>query len=340
MGPALEPLVPREYPVWYPLVLPIEAGGTVLEEGDYMLVLRREAEETPIGRIKFIHISAPPLTPERIAAIQSNLLASKWVRCKMACRYCNQEVRAYAGLERSAKSEQEGWGWYQDLPETLVCNCGKTTFNLSSIRRDLHGLLGSTTIGNGAVTFEEMYTRAALEAICLRFGRLLDRNPKEEEIQTFIKQNPILLHHFSAEQILLKPPVLTQYNADFAVLSSAGKLTLIEIERPDLQLLRKDGEPHTELQHAVTQVQRWFYVLDRDRDAALRCMKLSPDEVSSIRGVVIAGRDRGKSEQHLRELKWRDWGKRIDFYTYDDLLAELATLIQKLHESRAPEADA
>ena len=158
---------------------------------------------------------------------------------------------------------------------------------------------------------------------------LLDSHQREEVFQKFIEDNPILLRQFPAEQILLKPPILTFYNADFAVLSPQRELILIEIETPDTRLLKKDGDQAAPLTHAIDQVQRWLGVMDEHRVAALASMKIDAQMVGNIRGVVIAGRDRGTDKDHLRRLKGMLSG-RISFLTFDDLAASLAALIEQM----------
>ena len=51
--------------------------------------------------------------------------------------------------------------------------------------------------------------------------------------------------------------------------------------------------------------------------------------MGSVRGVVIAGRDRGYDAEHLRRLKGVDRG-RIMFLTFDDLAFGLAALVGKM----------
>jgi hypothetical protein len=58
-------------------------------------------------------------------------------------------------------------------------------------------------------------------------------------------------------------------------------------------------------------------------------MKIDAQMVGNIRGVVIAGRDRGNDKDHLRRLKAMLSG-RISFLTFDDLEASLAALIEQM----------
>jgi len=61
----------------------------------------------------------------------------------------------------------------------------------------------------------------------------------------------------------------------------------------------------------------------------LDAFDLKMEEVSSVHGLVIAGRDRDCSERQLLKLQWMSWPrKRV--WTYDDWLRSLATLANQL----------
>ena len=103
------------------------------------------------------------------------------------------------------------------------------------------------------------------------------------------------------------------------------KLVLIELEKTTTKLIKKDGGLHSALNHAFDQVRDWLHVVDEHRLA----VNIDRSRVSTIRGVVIAGRDLGYDAQHLRQLKGSDWGK-ITLLTYDDLFFSLDSLIRKI----------
>ena len=53
------------------------------------------------------------------------------------------------------------------------------------------------------------------------------------------------------------------------------------------------------------------------------------EAVSTVQGVVVAGRDKGYDAEHLRRLKDVDRG-RITFLTYDHLSFGLGALIRRM----------
>ena len=273
----------------------------------------------------------PPFTPEDIAAIRSDPLALKIARCRVACKLCEGELRAYTGIERSKKLEVEGWVWHESLPERFRCKCGEQDFSLVPLRTGLHGVLrrNLNPIATQNISLVRLYEKTALEEHCREFLGLLDSRAPEEEVQKFLERQPVFFSRFVPQKLLFKKPVLTKYFLDFAVLDAQKQLFLIEIEKPGLQLVKKDAGVRAELQHAVDQVRKWIQEFDSHRVAALDGLGLKLDDVAKVKGVVIAGRT-PKNEKHERFLRAISWGDDIEFYTFDDLLKSVTEIIRQV----------
>ena len=127
---------------------------------------------------------------------------------------------------------------------------------------------------------------------------------------------------------MVKKPVLSFYVVDFAVVNQRKELLLIEIERPGIPLVKKDGGIRSELQHAIDQVRRWIQVFNDHRAAALECFDLKLEDVAKVKGTVIAGRT-PQDEKQARLLRATSWGE-IDFFTYDDLLKGASDIIKQI----------
>ena len=294
----------------------------------YLRVLTDDGPEV-VGQIHFALVDPPPLTPERIAAIRSEPNAATAVQVEFGCRHCSTKSRAYAALDRSEQSEAEGWTWYQDLPDEFACECGSTNIDLMILRRNLHAILGHRRYESIELNFIPLYERSSIETVRSNFAKLLSSKPREELLQRFIDKNPILLHQFPSDRIFSKPPILTFFVADFAIVTPQKELVLIELEKTTTRLMKKDGGVAAPLTHAFDQVQDWLHVVDEHRLAMLDSLKIEREEVSAIRGVVIVGRDSGYDAHRLRKLKGVDRG-RITLLTYDDLLFALDALIRRL----------
>jgi hypothetical protein len=322
-------IVASEYG-WMITFLPLKDVNIIITKpGTYYLNLITDEGPQIVGEILFAVINPPPLTPERIAAIKSDPNAAKQVRIEIGCKKCPSKLRAYASIERDTKMETSGWEWYETISNDFTCKCGSTTIDLDIIRKNLHGMLGHRMGYAGEIDFVPLYERSSIERIRKDFLHLLNSAPKEEILQQFLDANPIVLHQFPSEKIFSKPPILTFFAADFAIVTPQKELILIELEKTTTRLMKKKGGIAAPLSHAFDQVRGWLHVVDEHRLAVLDSLKIERELVSVVRGVVIAGRDIGYDAQHLRKLKGADWG-RITFLTYDDLLFALDALIRKM----------
>lgn len=295
---------------------------------DFFLV--RDSKRLQIGQLRFLYARAPALTAETVSAIRSNPRAARFARAKFVCRECADYVATYTGIERSHDLENEGYVWYQDLPTEYRCKCGKTVIDMKYIRENLHSSLAGRAHGaesESELTLSRLYEVSTLQAIYDKLVALLVTEPMESAIQTFFEENPILLHRFGAQKIMPKGSILQKYQTDFIVHSGAGELFLIELERSSHRLLKKDGGRTATLNHAFDQVTDWLHAFSKHRLACLDGLDIDSTTVTSIRGVVVVGRDEGHNEERLQKLKGTDHGS-VVFYTYDDFLRSMQGLIQ------------
>ena len=216
------------------------------------------------------------------------------------------------------------------MPDIFECGCGKNYFNLAILRQNMHGLLSKDAKIQRTISLTRLYEKSALETIVNNFRNLLNSNPLEEPVQKFIEENPLLLYQFAPQRIFYKPKFLNQYVGDIAVLNSKEELVLIELERPGKIILKKDGGMTADLQMPFTQVKDWLYLIEHHRNVVLEGINLNSSDVSKIRGVVVMGRSNECDEENLRKLRWTDHG-RIEFFTYDDLMNDLITLIRNMN---------
>lgn len=303
--------------------------------GHYKFFLKyQDGSKTEIGTLKCVLAEPAPLTAERVEAIKANPAATKAVRLTLGCQKCPSKLRVYAALDRMPKLEQESFEWYQNIGDSFICKCGATKMDTSSIKKNFYTLLGELRPpgrDGEEVSCIPMYEAGLVSNIHIRFTELIARNPREEDIQQFIQNNPVLLHQFAPEKLYHKPPILTFFNADFGIVSPRKELILVEIEKADTRLLKKDGGEAAPLTHAFDQVRSWLHTIDHHRAAVLASLGLSLESISSIRAVVIAGRDAGYNNDHLLRLKgsYRD---RISLLTFDDLAVGLAVLVRNMIE--------
>src|SRR5207253_814257 len=249
----------------------------------------------------------------------------------ISCNSCNNAVKIYTGLERHAPYEKAGYIWYEDLPEEFRCGCGKTQEDLTLLRQHFHAVLGGLPDSSGKIFFTKLYQRNAIEAVCSSFAALLNQMPPEEEVQKFIQDNPVLLSCFSPKRVFYKAPILARYRTDIVILNHKKELLLIELERPGMKILRKDGGHTAEIGKPLKQVRDWLHLGEEHRAAMLACIEnLTLADVSRIRGVVVAGRDSDNDSEHLRHHKWTDFGSNVSVLTYDDLIGAVVSLARTM----------
>lgn len=315
---------------WSFVVVAIEADVAALEPDEYDVYHLAIDGEDYLGSLHLVHVPVPLFTPEDIAAIRSDPLALKHVGLTLSCKLCGDALRTYTSIERSEKREAEGWIWYEQVPERFRCKCGEQDINLTYIRTGLHGLLrrSLTPATAGTVDTVKLYERTVLEEQCRKFLKLLNARVKEEDVQKFLQSHPIFFSTFLPTKLMVKKPVLSRYVTDFVVLSLRKELLLIEIEKPDMLLMKRDGGIRADLQHALDQVRRWLQVFSDHKAAALDCFGLKLEDVARVRGVVIAGRT-PKDDTLARVLRATSW-QDIDVYTYDDLLKGTTEIIKRV----------
>lgn len=308
-------------------------GPMIPLPGRYTFFLKDSTEETSIGSIYFGMLSAPPLSPDRVAALRSDPAAAKMVKLHAECGLCKERLGMYAGLERSSAMAADGYIWYADLPDTFKCKCGGFWADLRIIRTNLPALLGQRTSPRGEASIVPLYERMGIEAIRSNLLKLLNDSTREEDIQIFLNENPLALHICcpTAVRIIAKAPILTRYVTDFAILGANHELIVVELEKAQTTLMTKRGGIAAPLQHAFDQANEWLQLVDDQRSAFLDALNIDPKTVAKVRGVVIAGRDRPYDIRHLRTLKGRDFA-RVTFLSYDDVAASLQELAERVGE--------
>jgi Domain of unknown function (DUF4263) len=324
-------LLPPDDTEWIPFILPIRPSDVIaFDPGEYRFFAKEEEKLVPIGTVVFLPVTVPPLSEDRKRAIRSSPTAAKTLRAEFGCKGCDSKLRLYCGLERSKKEEQAGYQWYADLPDRFQCACGKTNISCEFLRSNLHGLLGARARGVTLMSTISLYEGNALHDLTERFAATLEAEREEEAIQKFVEANLLALAPFSPERIFFKKPILTRHVTDIAILNHRRELTLIELERASATLFRgSDDAIAAPLEHALGQVDDWLVASERNMLGVLDAFELKMEEVSSVSGLAIAGRDRDCSERQLLKLQWMSWPrKRV--WTYDDWLRSLASLANQL----------
>ena len=169
-----------------------------------------------------------------------------------------------------------------------------------------------------------------LEKVIKDFERLLEISHKEEEIQKFLKKNPILIQ--PCNQIIPKQKLGEDFVTDFVlvnILDQGVIYTLVEIEKPSMRVLTKKGEFSAEFKHAERQILDWKIWIQNNQDYLQRKLK----DFRNPKYLIIGGRSKNLSENEKRRIRiWNDSHKDIKFLTYDDILERAKELLKSLRE--------
>ncbi|MEK7530277.1 MAG: Shedu anti-phage system protein SduA domain-containing protein [Patescibacteria group bacterium] len=302
--------------------------------GSYEVFLKSSDSEVVVGGFDLIHIPALPLTPERVKALKSDPTAAKYIRFELTCNDCHDSIKAWVGINgKEDNKNEDGYIWYEDLPEDFVCSCGRIKRSLKYLRENLHGILGhKPSPFSSEEEIERNYTSAALKTTLRDFEEVIEHSKTEEEIQKFIELHPIVLACFSPEFLKFKAPATAKFKTDFALLNQKGELVLIEIEKANTPLFTKMGTQHSKLTQAIGQVEDWLKEARRNKLGVIDDLGIngvSIDMVTAVKGVVIAGRSLKKYDTHIEKLHAR---QDISFFTFDDLLKSLRNIVLRVEE--------
>ena len=305
--------------------------GMVNRPGQYTVYSNYDGNVVPIGSVHFHYRKAPTLTPDKIKAIESDPNSIKTILMGLGCKFCPTKLKVYTGLSRSPKLEKGGCVWQTELEAEFVCECGRNRYSLEYLKESMHGmLLKDFSRELTGLSYVRRYGHSQVVKIVEKFTRLLDTERLEQPTQEFIEHHPIVLSRFHAKRLFVKPHIVGRFKVDFAVVDSRNQLWLIELEKPSLQLFKRDGHPTQALMHAYGQVTDWLRQYAKYPGAILDALGLKAEDVVTVRGAVIAGRSRDVTHEVLQRHLSNPPYPNIEFMTCDDLGISLLEISKKI----------
>lgn len=306
-------------------------GSLVTHPGRYTVFSIYDGVSKPIGVVHFHYKKAPSLTPDQIKAIESDPSSAKAIKMTLGCKNCSFKLNVYTGLKRQPDLENEGIIWYSDLEDEFQCKCGSTNYPLIYLKESMHAiLLKDLSVEATGLSYIRRYGHSQVANIVDKFTALLDNEKDEKPVQEFIESNLILLSRFHAKRLFVKPSIVGRFEADFAVLNTQNQLIFIELEKPSMQLFKKDKHPTAYLWHAYGQVNDWLEQYSKYPGAILDSLNLKADQVVTVRGAVIAGRNKSLMHDVIQRHLSNPPFQNIEFMTLDDLGKSLMTISKKL----------
>jgi hypothetical protein len=158
----------------------------------------------------------------------------------------------------------------------------------------------------------------------------------ESPVQLFLERNPMLLsqtHTYAWPKLALGNRV-----TDFVFREAGNDYLLVELEAPTRRLFRKDGQPHQDLVHAMSQVADWVRYIEDNHDAVERELGL-PGISTSPRCLIVIGRSSDLTIRDKRMLTtMNNQSPKLRILTYDDLLdvakANIENMLGTLRDTR------
>ena len=151
---------------------------------------------------------------------------------------------------------------------------------------------------------------------------------------------------YSAREVCFKGIDKKDKQPDFILVDTNGFIDILEIKKPDVQLLTKQASyrnnyvPVRELSGAVQQIEKYIYCLnsiEKSQKAVIEKLRDGlPDgvdpQVVSPKGMLLIGRSKDFNEQQTRdfEIIKRQYKNIADIMTYDDLLNRINNIVFSL----------
>lgn len=229
-------------------------------------------------------------------------------------------------------------GYHIPYLESLICKYGEEP----ELEDSIHDL--SITIAGalahvrtaGAQPPDAQDVIGSLESLHAQFIELLDQtaedNSKEEILQVFLKENPLLM--IPNGQAIPKQKLGEDFCTDFVLidmLDQGRQYTLVEIEKSSHHVFTKNGELRSQVQHAVHQTCQWDVWL-QTHSAYIR-EKLPGFE--SPQYMIVIGRSTEFTDENRTYL--RAYNRKLNdttLLTYDDLAKRFEDRVSAMKKQR------
>jgi hypothetical protein len=326
-APESQGTVASRIPGW--VLLPAQIGGEVpvTEPGEYRAYLLQGDVELYIGSMLFLHAQAPPISPEEANGLASNPFARKNVQFTLACKKCGSEMKIYAGLEKDAELEADGWRRNDEVPERFRCECFAMDVSLEWIKAGLHAALRPNMEPHLDPTIHlvGLYEQGLLEQQASRFKALLNADSPVETIKQFLESHPTFFSVFDPVMLRGAGSLGNGAGYDFAILNAKRELLLFKVASASSGLVQKDRVTSAALKGILGEAAACLQEVERSVQSGP--FTLPSGYIASTKAIILAGRT-PKSEMRVSSRTTAVVG--VQLYTYDDLFRYLAEVVRQM----------
>jgi hypothetical protein len=203
--------------------------------------------------------------------------------------------------------------------------------SVQDLLQELSDVLSDTGEINQAIeasTEQASQIEQRIQNLIHKFENLLLTATREQEVQEFLQNNPILLGQYA--YVIPKKSLGDELEVDLILINETlqGKnYTLIELEKPDMQIFTRDGNFHHDFNHAYRQIIDWDTWLEANKDYLQR--ELEGFETPNF--IIIGGRADTMGDDETRRIRsWNRRQKDVKFLMYDDVLKRASELLESL----------
>jgi len=169
-----------------------------------------------------------------------------------------------------------------------------------------------------------------LERLLISFKDALKNGIREEVVQKFIDDHPIVLNPISLRHI---PKMkIGKYFSDFTFVEVGNCYQFVEIERSDHPLLTKKLDFTKEVNHGWQQMEDWDEELESEKIVVES--KYGIKNIENRRFTLIIGRSTSLDQERMQKLRTKSrTSSKYEILTYDDVLEKFRTLILNLKKT-------
>ena len=248
-----------------------------------------------LGTIACRFVPPPPMTESERNALMSRPNTPNVLVVQLTCNKCKDAARFHLSLDGVSGPKDRGVDSVpiKDAPDYWECSCGQHKIPLCYLKQGMH-MLFRVLPSSGAkkrLGIVPLYEKSSIVSMLSEYQTMLVEQAEGNEkiFQQYLQDHPLFWNFLAPSHIWHKPPILTKYNADFAILTSMRVLYFVEIEKPKTTLIKSDGGIHSELQAGLDQIRNWKIEIDKRREAVLSGLDLEQKLVHDIRYIVVAG---------------------------------------------------
>jgi len=277
-------------------MMPIPCPNLFLgEPSDIDLYYNVGDKEHKLGTIACRFVPPPPMTESERNALMSRPNARNVIYIRVTCNKCKDKALFHLSLDGVSTPREEDMDsvLITNAPDMWECSCGQHKIPLCYLKQGMHTLFRTLPLSGlkkrlGVIP---LYEKSSILSMLSEYQIMLIEQVEENEevFQQYLQDHPLFWNFLAPLRIWHKPPILTKYNADFAILTRMRVLYFIEIEKPKTTLIKVDGGVHSELQAGLDQIRNWKIEIDKRREAVLSGLNLEQKEVHKIGYIVVAG---------------------------------------------------